>query len=418
MFCGSCMHDNTLANALMAAGAEVSLVPTYTPIRVDEESASERHIYLGGINVYLESRSRIWRRLPGLLKGWLDAPWAINLATRIGVSSDAKKLGELTLDMLAGEDGPERRAIEELVDHLVALTPDVIVFSNALLSGILRPLKRRFGGAVYALLQGDDVFLEDLPADFREKAIAAVSKQAAEFDGYLVHSNYYREFMSQYLRLPIEKFHQVPLGIDLTGHDGLPEPRNNGRFAVGFFARICPEKGLHNLVEAFRLFHRQHPDTVLKAGGSLTKKDARYFKTLKSEAKNLGDAFDYIGSPPTHEKKVEFLKSLDVLSVPTSYREPKGLYVLEALANGVPVVQPRHGAFPELLEATNGGLLVEPEDPEQLAEALSRLYQNTEQRIKLAKDGYENVRRLFDPRTMAEATLSVFANGERFVKAP
>lgn len=416
MFCGSCMHDNTLANALLAAGAEVSLVPTYTPIRVDEADASERHVYLGGINVYLESRSRFWRAMPGFLKHWVDASWVIDLATKFGVSNNATKLGELTLDMLAGEEGPERRAIEELVEHLVSLKPDVIVFSNALLCGVVRTLKRRYDGPVYVLLQGDDVFLDDLPANYRQKAIAAVSKRAAAFDGYLVHSHYYRDFMSQYLRLPVERFHKVPLGIDLTGHDGEPEPRNNDRFTVGFFARICPEKGLHNLVEAFRLFHRRCPDTVLKAGGSLTKKDARYFKSLKAAAKGLGDAFEYIGSPPTHDEKVAFLKSLDVLSVPTTYHEPKGLYVLEALANGVPVVQPRHGSFPELIEATAGGLLVEPEDPEQLADAFSRLYRDAEHRMSLAKSGYDNVRRLFDTRTMAEATLAVLAGRRESVQ--
>ncbi len=408
MFCGSCMHDNTLANALMAAGTDVSLVPTYTPIRVDENNASEQHVHLGGINVYLESRSRIWRAMPGFLKRWVDASWAINFATKFGVSNNAKQLGELTLDMLAGEEGPERRAIESLVEHLVALNPDVIIFSNALLCGILRTLKRRFTGAVYVLLQGDDVFLDDLPAAYREKSIAAVSERAAEFDGYLVHSHYYRDFMAQYLQLPTEKFHRVPLGIDLSGHDGLPDARNNDRFTVGYFARICPEKGLHNLVAGFRLFHREHPDSVLKAGGSLTKKDARYFREISRSAKPLGDAFEHIGSPATHREKVDFLKSLDVLSVPTTYREPKGLYVLEALANGVPVVQPRHGAFPELIAATGGGLLVEPGDPEDLARSFSELYHNAEQRMQLAKTGQDNVRQLFDPATMATQTLAVF----------
>lgn len=407
MFCGSCMHDNTLANALMAAGAEVSLIPTYTPIRLDELDASESHIYLGGINVYLESQSRVWRKLPRLFKQFCDSRWAINLATRFGVSNNAKKLGELTLDMLAGEDGSQRRAIEELAEHLRALKPDVVCFSNALLAGAVRTLKERFPGKVFCLLQGDDIFLDDLPDDYRDRAIAAVHERAELFDGYLVHSDYYREFMSGYLSLPAEKFHKVPLGIDLTGHDGLPEPRNNGRFTVGFFARICPEKGLHNLCEGFELFHEKHPDTCLKAGGSLTKKDAKYFKTLKRHAKVLGDAFEYIGSPPTHRAKVDFLKTLDVLSVPTTYREPKGLYVLEALANGVPVVQPRHGAFPELIEATGGGVLVEPNDPEDLARGLEEMYLDAEKRSALAKSGYAKVRERFGPQPMATETLAV-----------
>ena len=411
MFCGSCMHDNTLANALHAAGAEVSLIPTYTPIRLDEHDASEKKVYLGGINVYLESRSRVWRALPRGLKRWLDRPWAINLATRFGVSNDAKKLGNLTLDILAGEKGSGRRAVEELASHIAALKPDVVCFSNALLSGALRTLKQRIDRPVFCLLQGDDVFLQDLPQDFRERAIAAVSERAAEFDGFLVHSDYYREFISRYLNLPIDKFHKVPLGIDLAGHDGTPESRNNHRFTVGYFARICPEKGLHHLIEGFRRFHRRHPETCLKVGGSLTKKDAEYFKNLVQSAADLGDAFESIGSPQTHVEKVAFLKSLDLLSVPTSYREPKGLYVLEAWANGVPVVQPRHGAFPELIAATGGGLLVEPEDPESLAEGLSALYEDVEKRTRLAHAGHAGVRAHFGAETMATATLAVF---ERF----
>ena len=409
MFCGSCMHDNTLANALMSAGAEVSLIPTYTPIRVDEADASERHIHLGGINVYLESQSRFWRMMPRFFKQICDARWAINLATKFGVSNNAKKLGELTLDMLAGEQGSQRRAMEELAEHIAMLKPDAVCFSNALLAGAVPSLKSRFDGKLFCILQGDDVFLDDLPSDYRERAVAAVHEKAEMFDGYLVHSDYYREFMSGYLSLPAEKFHKVPLGIDLSGHDGKAEERTPDRFTVGYFARICPEKGLHNLVAGFRLFHQKHPESQLKVGGSLIKKDAKYFKQVQRDANDLGDAFQHIGSPETHREKVDFFKSIDVLSVPTTYHEPKGLYVLEALANGTPVVQPNHGAFPELIESTGGGLLVEPNDPESLAEALEQLHTDAERRIGLAKTGQSNVREKYGPQPMAERTLAVLA---------
>ena len=58
-------------------------------------------------------------------------------------------------------------------------------------------------------------------------------------------------------------------------------------------------------------------------------------------------------------QKIAFLQGLDVLSVPATYDEPKGIFLLEAMANGVPVVQPRRGAFPEIVEKTGGGLIVE-----------------------------------------------------------
>src|SRR5262245_17342243 len=115
MFCGSCMHDNTWARALIAEGAEVSLIPAYTPIRVDEDDQSQHPVFFGGINVYLEHKLPFWRMIPRALTRPLDAPWVINLASQIAVSSDARRLGSLTVAMLEGESGPHRREVEELV---------------------------------------------------------------------------------------------------------------------------------------------------------------------------------------------------------------------------------------------------------------------------------------------------------------
>ncbi|HEY2253558.1 MAG TPA: glycosyltransferase family 4 protein, partial [Planctomycetaceae bacterium] len=373
MFCGSCMHDNTLARALIAAGHEVSLIPTYTPIRVDETNVSTQQVFLGGINVYLDAMLPGWRFLPRVTTRWLDSPAIINLVTRFGISSNARKLGRLTVALLEGSQGPEAREIDELVRFLGHLKPDVVCFSNALLAGVLPSLKQHFSGKICCLLQGDDIFLDDLIEPFRQQALQLLRGHARLFDGFLVHSGYYRDFMAAYLELPLEKMHVVPLGIDLTGYDGLPAEAPRDPFTIGYFARICPEKGLHLLVDAFRIVHQQEPRARLVAAGYLGQRDQAYFDDLARRAADLGEAFRYIGSPPGHVEKVTFLKSLDVLSVPTIYREPKGLYVLEALANGVPVVQPRHGSFPELIEATGGGLLVEPNDPRALADALRRL---------------------------------------------
>src|SRR5260370_9128429 len=74
------------------------------------------------------------------------------------------------------------------------------------------------------------------------------------------------------------------------------------------------------------------------------------------------DEFHYRGVLD-REKKIEFLRSLDVLSVPATYDEPKGIFLLEAMASGVPVVQPRRGAFPEMLRRTGGGLPLVSHDP-------------------------------------------------------
>lgn len=109
--------------------------------------------------------------------------------------------------------------------------------------------------------------------------------------------------------------------------------------------------------------------------------------------------------------KLEFFQSLDVLSVPTIYRESKGLFVLESLACGVPVVQPRHGSFPELIEATGGGRLYEPGDADALADAIAELMDDPALRAKLGEAGRNAVRASFSDEVMAEETWKVY---ERF----
>lgn len=411
MFCGSCMHDNTLARALISAGHEVSLIPCYTPLRLDERDVSEPRVFLGGINIYLDALLPGWSKLPRVFTRWLDSRGVLKIASSLAISSSARKLGKLTISLLEGSHGPQRQEIEEFVAFLVRdLRPDVVCFSNALMAGVLPRLKHQYPGPVFCLLQGDDIFLDELIEPYRRQALDLVSGYARQFDGVLVHSRYYRDFMADYLKLPAERIHIVPLGIDLAGHDGEPKQAAGDPFTIGYFARICPEKGLQHLVAAFRLLHARHPRTQLLAGGYLGARDKRFFHELSQGAADLGPAFRYVGSPPGHVEKVAFLRSLDVLSVPTAYHEPKGLYVLEALANGVPVVQPRHGAFPELIESTGGGLLVDPLDPEDLAGALEKLLLDSRQRVELATRGRAAVHARFDPQTMAVATAAVFAD--------
>ena len=406
MFCGSCMHDNTLARALLAAGHDVTLIPLYTPIRVDEENVSQRRVFLGGVNVYLAARYRWWNRVPHFLRGWLDGAGVLKLASRWGVSSDARELGALTVALLRGDLPVHREAIDDLVNFLLEGTPpDVVLLSNALLGGLVPVLRQRYPGRIWCLLQGDDIFLQDLVEPWRQQALERLRGLSPLYDGFLTHSAYYRDFMAELLGWPRERGRVVPLSIDLRGHTGVPRNEPGQPFTIGYFARICPEKGLQNLLAGFRLLHARQPHTRLVAAGYLGVRDEQWFEALRRQAADLGDAFEYQGSPAGHEGKVQFLSQLDLFSVPTTYREPKGLSVLEALANGVPVVQPAHGAFPELLERTGGGLLVPPDDPQALAEALERLLLDNALRKELAHTGQARVRTLCDAGRLAEETV-------------
>jgi glycosyltransferase involved in cell wall biosynthesis len=408
MFCGSCMQDNTWARGLMATGTRVTLIPTYTPICVDEHNESQTRVFFGGINVYLNVKSRLWARLPQWSKSWLDTPWIIRQLTRFGVSNDAAELGDLTLTMLSGGDGPLCAAGQELARYIGReLKPDIVVFSNALLSGCLPQIKAEFPGPVACVLQGDDIFLDSLPDSHRSRVLAAVAERASEFDGFLTHSRFYRDCMAQMLRLPIERFQTIPLSIDLEPHTGTPGEREGQPFTIGYFARLAPEKGLHHLLEAFALLHAQHPEVRLRIGGYEPAQHRSYIAVQRRRAEFISPKIEFIGSPDTLVGKVAFYRSLDVLSVPTDFAEPKGLPVLEAWANGVPVVQPAVGAFPELIGADGaGGLLVPHRDPQALAEAWASLLADRSQLLSLAQSGYQKVREQHSHAAVARVTLS------------
>lgn len=409
MFCGTCMHDNTWAKSLMDLGVEVSLIPTYTPIRVDEENRSISKVYMGGINIYLDYQVPLWNKLPLWSKKWLDHPKVLNFVTRWGVSNDARKLGPLTLAMLAGDHGPNKKEIDELVHFLsYELKPDVVCFSNSMLSGILKPLKEKFSGKVVTLLQGEDIFLDDLIEPYQQQVIEQIQKLIRDFDACLVHSHYYQDYMRDYLKLDETTIHKLPLSIDLHGHDGMPKTEAGQPFTIGYLGRICEEKGLHNLVAAVSKLHEEHPDIRLEIAGYLEKRNRGYLEGVLKKYDPNSEFAKYEGSPATHEEKVEFLKKLDLFSLPTDYHEPKGISVIEAMANGIPVVQPAHGAFPEHIERTGGGVVYNPDDPRNLVQALKELYLDSEKRNQLAESAHKGVRDHYSLDVLASESIDFF----------
>src|SRR5438128_1077767 len=114
MFCGSCIHDNTLVSALLAQGHDALLIPTYTPIRTDERDVSQRRVFFGGINVYLQQKFALFRHTPWLLDRLLDGRRLLRWVSGFAVQIEARKLGELTVSMLRGEHGNQRKEVAKL----------------------------------------------------------------------------------------------------------------------------------------------------------------------------------------------------------------------------------------------------------------------------------------------------------------
>jgi glycosyltransferase involved in cell wall biosynthesis len=412
MFCGSCLHDNTLTAALVRQGHDALLIPTYTPLRTDEPDVSYQRVFLGGINVYLQQKLSLFRHTPWFLDRLLDARPLLRWVARFAVKTEAADLGDLTVSILEGEHGHQKKEVDKLVTWLAdEFKPELVHLTAALLSGLVHELKRRLRVPVLCSLQGDDLFLEGLPESHRSRCLALVRVHCREIDGFVATSDYYADFMTEYLNVPRSRIHVVHPGLNLAGH-GAPRSEGQRPFTIGYFARICPEKGLHVLTEAFHVL-KQTSGTEqcrLHVSGWLGGNHHGYFADIRNKLKERGleEHFLHVEAPD-HESKVRFFQDIDVLSVPTTYREPKGLYVLEALANGVPVVQPRHGSFPELVEATGGGLLVEPEDPHDLARALRLLFDNPAHRDELGRKGKEAVHGRFHAERMAAETAAIYA---------
>ena len=412
MYCGSCLRDNALAAELLARGHDVLLTPVYTPTRTDENNVSGQQVFFGGISVYLEQQSAIFRHTPRLLDRLWDSKWALRMATNRRIKVDPGNLGELTVSMLRGERGFQRKEIRKLLDWLVTEPRfDVVNLPYTLLLGLAEPIKRVLKVPVCCTLQGEDLFLDGLGDPYRKQSLDLIREAALHVDAFLAVSEYYFDYMPKYLGIPADKMRLAPRGINLQGY----EPRRSapsGPFTIGYFARIAPEKGLHVLCEAYRRLRARAdaPGPVrLVAAGYLAPEHEPYLEGIRRQMNDwgLGAEFEYRGELD-RAAKIAFLESLHVMSVPATYAEPKGIFLLEAMAIGVPVVQPRHGAFPEIVTRTGGGLLVDPGNPDALVDGWLAIWRDPALAAALGSAGAVGVREHYHVGRMAETVEAIY----------
>ncbi len=417
MYCGSCLRDNRLAATLLEQGRDVVLMPLYTPLRTDERDVSSAPVHYGGLNVYLQQQSGLFRSLPSWIVRVLDAPAILNFLSRWSASVDAKSLGPLTVSVLKGEHGAQKRELDKLIDALDAIKPDLVHLPTLPFIGVARKLKETLGIPIFCTLSGEDIFLDELPEPHRTEAFRLIAEQARHIDAFVSTTHYYARHCVEHFGLPADRVHVVPLGIRVEDFQPAPASQRHSRFTIGYLARICPEKGLANLCEAFTLLRRDGRDCFLRVAGFLAASQQNFVDGLRDSLRQpaTGGHFEIVGEV-SRRQKIEFLQSLDVFSVPSIYHEAKGLYVLEAMACGVPVVEPRHGSFPELIESTGGGLLYEPASgPRGLADTLARLMDHPEERRTLGSFGREAVQSSYTDQIMARETWKLY---EKFLAEP
>jgi glycosyltransferase involved in cell wall biosynthesis len=418
-YCGACMRDNALAKALQAAGNEVSLWPMYLPLRLDEELLDGSHgspVFFGGINVFLRQKSALFRHTPGWLDKLLDQPRLLRGVARHSHMTSARDHGELTLAMLRLDDRRFGKELDQLCACLQRESPHILCLSTALQAGMIRELKQRLEVKVICCFQGEDSFLDGLPDTYRNACWQELAARVRDADALISPSTFYANLMRQRLGPDDLSISVIPNGINLAGY--APAPARVGPPVIGFLARMCREKGLDVMVEAF--IHLctvlGQPDARLHLAGAATAANQPLIEELQQRlaAVGLTDRVQW-QTNISREAKTVMLGTLSLFSVPASYPEAFGLYVIESMASGVPVVQPAAAAFPEILARAGGGVLVPfgghaGRDAIALAQAWHDLLQQPDKLREMAASGRRAAEECYSVSTMRDSFLALARN--------
>lgn len=409
MYCGNCFRDNALVSALRRQGHETVMVPLYLPMTLDESSTTgQTPTFFGGINVYLSQVSSLYRRAPAVLRNLLDSPRLLKWAAGKAAKTRAEDVGELTFSMLQGENGNQARELEEMIGWLETLPrPDAVYLSNALLVGFARQLGSRLKTRVICFLQSEETFLDSIGEPEQSKCWNQLREQARFVDGWIAPTRYFAGRMASRLDLSVGKVRVVHNGINLEGYRQQTRPVGLSP-SLGYFARMCPDKGLDTVVDAFIELRRRRSvgDLRLRVGGGCGPGDVAFVEAQKSKLQAAG-VLEAASFHPnvTREEKIEFLSQCSVLSVPARMSEAFGLYLIESMASGTPVVQPDVCGFREIVEATGGGVIYGDNTPTGLANAVESLLKDPVKLDSLGKAARASVGDHYTDDAMARSIL-------------
>jgi glycosyltransferase involved in cell wall biosynthesis len=411
-YCENCLREAALIKAIMKAGHDILSVPLYLPLTAEvNDSVAQAPIFFGGINVYLQQKSSFFQKTPRWFDKLLDSPGLLKWVGRLAGMTSAKDLGQTTTSMLRGEEGKQIKELDRLVEWLCAqdTKPDIVCLSNVMLVGLARRIKQRLGVPVVCLLQDEDGFLDALPSPYSDQAWGILAERASDIDAFIAVSKYYAEVMQQRLEIASERMFVVYMGISLDGYElRQTEPEIP---TIGFLSRMCFDKGLDTLVDAFIQVKKNEKlkNARLRITGGKMTNDEKLLSQIRGRlvSSGLNGDVEFLQDFDSITKSA-FLQTLSVLSVPEKQPVAYGLYVLEALAAGVPVVEPSSGVFPELLAITGGGVLFEPNNVAALATAIEKLLLEPDCTRKLGKQGRDVVFEKFNIEQTAEEMVRIY----------
>lgn len=409
-YCGNCLRDSKYIRGLKDAGAEVIKVPMYLPIFADEHDLEEIPVFYGAISLYLKHAFPFLRKAPAWLDKILNSAPMLKFAARMAGSTNPKGLEDMTISMLLGELGEQKKELDHLVDWIAEhCKADVIHLSNALLLGLAKRIKEKLDVKVVCTLQDEDVWVNAMDENFKIKTWALMKERAKDVDAFFAVSTYFADYMKPLLNIPDNKLYIHHIAVDPDDYTYIPDARRP--LNIGYISRMCEANGLEVLVDAFILLKKDKKwDQVnlILTGGS-TGDDDQFIKHINSKIKAAGiqhnvefhDNFETEG-------RNAFFKKVSIISVPVLDGEAFGLYLLESMASGIPVIQPALGAFPEIVKKSNGGIIYQPNKPEDLAKALIYLLNNPEKMSEISKLGREGVQNHFNIHSQALNTIDLY----------
>ena len=409
-YCGACSHDTGLARGLHARGHYVEFIPLYTPVQSDVDPPGDCPIFYGGISAYLEQHSAIFRHTPDFFDRLFNSRWLLKLVSRFAVSTRPEDLGDMTVSVLRGLEGHQKKELEKLVGHLAqGPRPDVVNLTNTLLSAIAPALSDALGVPVVCTLQGEESFIRRLGEPHRSEAVALIQRHAKSIARFISPSTSYADEMTGFLDVERERIRVVRPGVDLSVYNGRGE-RPRGTFRIGCLSRIAEEKGTDLLVQAFRLLEAKDPAKAeLALAGQARGDGAQLLETIRRDVAEAGmdDRFEFVEAPDL-DRKLDFLRRCSVFVLPSRIPERRGTACLEAMAMSVPIVVPDRGAFSEIIALTGGGVLADTDTPRTLAGTLAALRDAPDEVERLGRAAADGVRQHFTMDGMVDATLSLY----------
>ncbi len=400
-----------MVRALRRQGHDVIVVPLYLPISLDAEGFTNGvGVFFGGVNVFLQQSLGLFRSTPRWLDRFFDSNWVLRQAAAREGSTRAADLGSMTYSMLRGRDGKQTKELDRLLAWLKELPrPDVVHISNALLLGVASEIRGLLDVPIVCSLQDEDTWVDAMTPKWRERCWGIIAEKARDVDLFISVSRWYAGRMTQRAGIPDERMRTVPVGIEWE----VTEPKRASNPPVlGYLSRIHPTQGFSALVDAFIELKRDPglSDLRLRATGGITSGDRGYVKDVLAKLAAAGVAGDVeIIDEFTSAARQQFLRSVNVLSVPELQGEAFGMFIIEAGACGVPVVQPDVGAFREVVEMTGGGVMYDPGKGGALTDALRRVLLDPALARELGNHARAAVKSRFGSDAMAANMANVFA---------